>query len=346
MPFVTKYGTYFGLPPAALGRIHFVAPADSYTVDGRSYSASDDNDGLSPERALRTIAQADTNITASAGEVIFLLPGTHSPAATVRLAKAGITIAGARSPFTSDASVSRALGAHGLPSKVSFATAAAPGFSIEADNIEICFVELQPASGFGAVYFRNSNPDALYMHDFVINLAAGQAISLDTAGVDFGYRADTAGLATRSMSRLAQTTQRATAFLADFSIIGGGAHGPGILTATADVHVRNGRLHNRAGAWASPFVIATGTGYIYVSASHWSAQTVTGIGTCVDGTTAGTINGKVFLADCRFPARHPGINSQVDNFVAGVAQLVECYGGNNNPTFGDHATMYQVLSSV
>ena len=148
--FVTKYGTYFGLPPAALGRIHFVSPGDSYTVDGRSYSASDDNDGLSPERAVRTIAQAYTNITASAGEVIFLLPGTHSPAATVRLQKAGITIAGARSPFSSDAGVSRALGAAGLPSKVSFATAAAPGFSIEADNVEICFVELQPASGFGS----------------------------------------------------------------------------------------------------------------------------------------------------------------------------------------------------
>ena len=58
MAFITKYGTYFGQVPVQLGRVHFVAPAASYTVDGRSYSASDDNDGLSPERALLTVDQA------------------------------------------------------------------------------------------------------------------------------------------------------------------------------------------------------------------------------------------------------------------------------------------------
>ena len=331
MPFVTKYGTYFGLPPAALGRIHFVAPAADYTVDGRSYSASDDNDGLSPERALRTVAQAYTNITASAGEVIFLLPGTHSPAATVRLQKAGITIAGARSPFTSDAASSRGRGAQGLPSKVSFGTAAAPGFSIEADNIEICFVELQPASGFGTIIFRNSSPDALYMHDFVINMAAGQAISLDTAGIDFGYRADTAGLATRSMARLTQISQRATAYLADFTIIGGGAVGNGLLTATADVHVINGRFHNRAGAWATPFAVATGTGFVFVQGTHWTAQmAATGIGVCLDGTNAGIVNGKVVVRDCRFPVLNPGTNSPADNWTAGVLHMSETYQDNNN----------------
>lgn len=357
MPFVTKYGTYFGLPPAALGRIHFVSSGDSYTVDGRSYSASDDNDGLSPERALRTIAQAYTNITASAGEVIFLLPGTHSPAATVRIQKAGVTIAGARSPFSSDAGVSRALGAAGLPSKVSFVTAAAPGFSIEADNVEICFVELQPASGFGTVIFRNASPDALYMHDFVINMAAGQAISLDTAGIDFGYRADVAGLATRSMTRLTggvtgAPIPRATAYLADFSIVSGGAVGPGVLTATADLHVINGRFHVRAGAWATAFAVATGTGYVYLKSCTWTGQAITAYGVQLDGTNAGIVASKVTANDCRFHPKQPGINSPADNWAPGVLYMAECYEGNNNLTgvstgaFVGLSTPYQTISSV
>lgn len=349
MPWLTRYGTYIGQVPATFGRVHFVAPAASYTVDGKSYAASDDNDGLSPERALRTISQAITNATASAGEVILLLEGTHSPSATVRINKAGLTIAGVRSPFGRDHVTGAAFAGIGFKSKVSFGTAAAPGFSVEADNTEICFLELQPASGFGAVIFRNSNPDGLYMHDFVINMAAGQAISLDTAGIDFGYRADTAGLATRSMTRLTQTSTKATAYLSNFSIVSGGAQGPGLLTATADVTVVGARFHNRAGAWASPFVVATGTGYVFVQGSHWSGPHVTSLGVCIDGTAAGTINHKVTVRDCRFPVLNPGTNSPVDNFTAGVVGISESYRDNNNLSavtgLVGLSTPYQVISS-
>ena len=353
MPFLTKYGTYFGSVPAQLGRVHFVAPAASYTVDGRSFAASDDNDGLSPERALRTIAQAYTNITASSGEVIVLLEGTHSPSATIRLQKAGITIAGVRSAFGTDVVSSSAYGGTGMKSKVSFGTAAAPGFSIEADNIEFCFFELQPASGFPGVYFRNASPDGFFYHNFVINMAAGQAISLNTIGIDFGYRADVAGLAGTSMTRLAQTSQRATAYLSNFAVVNGGANGPGILTATADVTVEKGRFHNRAGAWATAFAVATGTGYVYLKGSTWTAQGTTGIGVCLDGTNAGPLANKVAAPDCRFPPRlATAANSQVDNWATGVISLVECYGGNNGnsgdlpPANVGVASVYQIISSA
>jgi len=352
MPYLTKYGTYFGSVPAQLGRVHFVAPSASYTVDGRSFSASDDNDGLSPERALLTISQALTNITASAGEAIVLLEGTHSPSATVRVQKAGITIAGVRSAFGSDVVTSSALSGSGMKSIVSFATAAAPGFSIEADNVEICFLEIQPASGFGGVIFRNASPDGLYMHDFVLNLTKG-AVSLDTSGIDFGYRADTAGLATRSMTRLTQTSQRATAYLAHFAAVSAGANGPAILTATADLTVVGGRFHNRSGAWASPFAVATGTGYVFIKHCTWTAQGTTGIGVSLDGTNAGTLANKVAAHDCRFPPRlSTAANSQVDNWATGVISLVECYGGNNGnasdlpPGNVGVASVYQIISSV
>ena len=100
-----------------------------------------------------------------------------------------------------------------------------------------------------------------------------------------------------------------------------------------------------AGAWASPFVVATGTGYVFIQGSHWTAQTLTGMGTCIDGAAAGIINQKVSIRDCRFPALNPGTNSPVDNFTAGVAGISESYRDNNNPTFSDHATVYQVLIS-
>jgi hypothetical protein len=92
--FLTKYGSAWGAIPMTGGQVHWVAPSASYSVDGRTYSASDDNDGLSPERAVLTIAQAVSNATASAGDVICLLPGTHTTASALAASKAGLTFVG------------------------------------------------------------------------------------------------------------------------------------------------------------------------------------------------------------------------------------------------------------
>lgn len=94
MGWITKFGTQWGDVPQTFGQVIWVAPASPYTVEGRSYSSSDNNDGLSPERALATIGQAISNATASAGDVIMLLPGTHTSAATVTANKAGLTFVG------------------------------------------------------------------------------------------------------------------------------------------------------------------------------------------------------------------------------------------------------------
>ena len=325
MAFVTKYGTYFGVVPNQLGRVHFVAPSASYTVDGRAYDSSDDNDGLSPERALRTIPQAYTNITASAGEVIFLLEGTHSLTATLRLQKAGITIMGVRSPQYAEGDTP--VWANRPKSVISFLGAAAPGISIEASNVEIGFVTLIPAPTFSTVIFRgqtNTAPDGLYLHDFYIDFSKGQP-SLATLGVDFGYRADTAGLTGTSMSRLAQATAVATAYISNFCINAGGAYGPGILTATADVVVSRGRFNNRVGAWATAFAVATGTGFVVLDACNFTAVGGSGMGTGVSGATAGIVNGKFFADECRFT---PAVSGRAfADFTAGVGSITECYQG-------------------
>lgn len=94
MGYLTKYGSFWGMLPQTTGKYVFVAPAASYTVDGNTYDSSDDNDGLSPERAMRTIDAGHNKLTASVGDVLVLLPGVHTVTATVTLDTAGITITG------------------------------------------------------------------------------------------------------------------------------------------------------------------------------------------------------------------------------------------------------------
>jgi hypothetical protein len=99
MSFLTKYGTLWGDVPQTTGQVLWVAPSASYTLDGRSYVASDGNDGLSPERAVLTVNRSIVLATASAGDVIMMLPGTHTDSVTVTLDKAGLTFVAAH-PLT------------------------------------------------------------------------------------------------------------------------------------------------------------------------------------------------------------------------------------------------------
>ncbi len=94
MSFLTKYGTLWGAIPITSGRIFWVAPSTSYTVDGRTYVGSDGNDGLSPERALITVNRAMDLVTADVGDIIVLLPGSHSWSATQTIDVAGVKVLG------------------------------------------------------------------------------------------------------------------------------------------------------------------------------------------------------------------------------------------------------------
>lgn len=93
MSFLNKYGTVFGALPMTMGNVYFVAPSASYIVGGKTYTASDDNDGLAPDKAVLTISRAIALATESAGDVIALLPGTHSSNAAAA-SKAGLTFVG------------------------------------------------------------------------------------------------------------------------------------------------------------------------------------------------------------------------------------------------------------
>jgi hypothetical protein len=106
MGMLTKYGTMWGAFPQTGGRMFFVGPGSSTVstvqIDGRAYQMSDGNDGLSPERPLSTIARALALVTANAGDIIVLLPGTHNlttqgnntAAAALAFSVAGVTVIG------------------------------------------------------------------------------------------------------------------------------------------------------------------------------------------------------------------------------------------------------------
>lgn len=99
MAFLTRYGTVIGDVPTTLGRVFFVAPTSAYTINGQAFEASDDNDGLAPDRAVRTIARAIALATANVGDTIALLPGTHTSATQVAINKAGLTFIGISPQF-------------------------------------------------------------------------------------------------------------------------------------------------------------------------------------------------------------------------------------------------------
>ncbi len=99
MSFMTKYGQLWGQVPSTFGRVFWVSPAATQLVDGQVYSASDDNDGLSPDRPMRTLQAVINKTTASAGDVIMMFPGTFTSAAVVNLNKAGVTYVGIQSNF-------------------------------------------------------------------------------------------------------------------------------------------------------------------------------------------------------------------------------------------------------
>ena len=94
MGVLTKYGTLWGTIPETHGSIFWVAPSTPYTIDGKAYDASDGNDGLSPDRALSTVNRAIVLATANAGDIIAMLPGTHTDSVTVTCNKAGLSFIG------------------------------------------------------------------------------------------------------------------------------------------------------------------------------------------------------------------------------------------------------------
>lgn len=171
MALISKYGTIWGSIPVTAGRVFWVAPSASYTVEGRSYSASDNNDGLSPERALVTLGRALDLVSADVGDVIVLLPGTHTLSAQESIDVAGITITGLP-------------GGKGHPHRQRAAlttSAADETLLIGAARVELAYLHLIAVTAQAAVEINNSG-DYCYIHDCSFDQFTAAA-STSTTGI-------------------------------------------------------------------------------------------------------------------------------------------------------------------
>ena len=321
MGYLTKWGGIWGKAPFITGRIYFVAAAATYTIEGRSYSASDDNDGLSPERALLTVQRANNLCTANVGDTIVLLPGTNTTTAVTRLNVAGVTLMGIpvskAEPFE--------MGFAGLvryPSTLSITGTSSALLSIEADNIEVCNLTLIPQTAFAAIQFRNASPDNFRIHHFYVDLSTPNA-STGTYGIDLAYRADSSNQTSAGISKHANTLALATGYIGYGAFVSDGAQGRAIDVASASVRITQCYFHNTAGAWATPLAVATAADGCLIDNSVWTTAGTMGV--CIDGSLADNADG-VSIRYNTFP-RAGLITSGlvVDNFGANEAQMVENY---------------------
>jgi hypothetical protein len=142
MSALNMYGLLWGDVPLTTGRVFWVAPA-SYTVAGRAYESSDNNTGLSPFQALRTINQAVTNATADVGDIIMVI-GENTFTATQTISKAGLKIYGVSGgpidPHEHGTRTTR------YASTVTTSAAAAV-FTVTAARTEIAYLHITPVAG-------------------------------------------------------------------------------------------------------------------------------------------------------------------------------------------------------
>jgi hypothetical protein len=170
MGFLTKWGSAWGQIPQTGGSVYWVSPSASYTVDGKAYSASDDYDGLSPERAKLTLASAISAATANAGDQICLLPGTHTQTAATALSKAGISIIGL--PYFPEQAHASQVGAamsHRPQAIITQSTAATVSLAVTAADVTIANVCLRPITQAASTTFSTA-ADRLTIRDCMIDM--------------------------------------------------------------------------------------------------------------------------------------------------------------------------------
>lgn len=292
MSFLTEYGTMWGVLPATTGRMFFVAPSATYTIAGNSFSASDNNDGLHPERALLTIAAAITKVTANADDVVVLLPGDHTVAsASLALSKARMTLTGLPS------------GAGNYVRPRTTITTSVTGdqiANVTAANIEISHLRIIPITAAAAIDL-SAAADNFYIHDCSFDLAT-PAASTSTLGID------AIGAASNVL-------------IERIYVECDGAQGAAIdVTGLVDSVIRDFQMHLSAGTWAAAITVGAATSRVLIQDGF-----IGGVGTAITAGISGTgatiaagvqINRVAFGSICTVP---------IDNFDAGEANINLCY---------------------
>ena len=314
MSFITRYGSIFGTIPPTTGRLYFVAPAGTYVIDGRTYSSSDNNDGLSPERALATIAQFVTNASASQGDTAILLEGTHTLTSVVNISKAGLTILGVHSQYGRQNFTNPKVAISAIGSTINI-------FNVTSNNFELGYVTMIPANTLSGIVFGTGNStgtggsnatgvDGLYVHDCLFRMGVG-GTDLGTVGINFGYRSATANLTGRGTARLASTFGLATAYIENCVFRSDKASGPAIDAATCNIWVKGCRFVRNA-TWTTQIMVATNASSFLLEDAVFMG--FGGSGLPIDGTSS-NVSSSLTLKSCSFDAKGLTDRSKpLDNF--------------------------------
>lgn len=299
MSFLTKYGTLWGAIPQTAGRIFWVAPSASYTVDGRAYSASDGNDGLSPEKAFLTLDYAVGKCTADAGDVIVLLPGAHSWSASVALDVAGVTITGL--PAGSG---------NYLVQKTSITTSATDEvINVTAANCEIAYLRVIPVSTKSGIDY-SAAADGLHIHHCTVDMAT-PAVNSGTVGFD-------------AIGAASNVLLNDNYFECD------GAQGAAVdMGALIDSVMEDCTFSVSTGTWAAAVTCAAAIDRAIIRRCTFHAGNAT-ITAGILGTTGGSASA-VQVNDCRFA---DSVTVAVGTFDAGTAEIAENYQAGVGSTDG------------
>lgn len=295
MGLITKYGTIHGMLPQGAGRIFWVSPSNGYVVDGRSYRASDGNDGLSPERALRTIARAWALVTANAGDMIVLIPNGASAGHIVQTASVAANVAGVTMWGLPSGRGNR------LRNRVSVTTDITGDevVNVTAADIEFGYFDLVPITASDGIDLTAA-ADGFYMHNFKLDLKT-PAVSTSTVGLTLAAAENI--------------------LLEDFSVVCDGAQGNAIVaTGSIDSTIRNFEIKQSAGTWASAILCGAATTQLHIDKGFFLPSNAT-LTEGINGTGA-TIASGVLVTDCRFA---DSVTVAIDSFDAGECEIAENY---------------------
>lgn len=340
MAYITRYGSLFGTVPPSTGTLYFIAPSASYVVDGRTYSASDDNDGLSPERALRTIGQFVTLATANQGDTALLLEGTHALTARANVNKAGLTLLGISGQYGSGNKWAR-------KSIVSANGNGVTALNIGASNIELGYLEVRTAAGHSGISFSgasnvsttNTGFDGTYIHDCTFKQTA-VSVNSGNAMIDFIHRVSSAA---QGGARFLNIAGINTAYIENCAFWVQGAGQAAIVIGSANVHVKGCHFKHTAEPDSVQLerMIQIATRATTCLIEDCVFQTSSTVTVFIEGTDADTDVG-VAVRNCDFIGRFTDMSKPIDNFTAttnwlGELVLANCYvltasGGGFDPT--------------
>lgn len=290
MGFLTKYGTIWGQIPQTAGRVFWVAPgAGGYVVDGNTYSASDDNDGLSPERALALLDRG-INLADQNGDVVVALPGTHTPGASLAMDTAGVTLTGLP-------------GGAGNRMKQKTTIAAVTGdqnINVTAASCEIAFLNLIPVSTDSAIDISAAG-DNCVVHDCMFDMAT-PAVNAGTIGIDL-------------IGAASNCNFYRNYFECD------GAQGPAIVAgASLETLIESCIFSVSASTWVSSITQAAAGRRLTITDCIWSTW-LGAITNGILGTTGGEAT-MIHVIRCIFG---DAVAAPLQDYDVGDAEIAECY---------------------